>query len=120
MRKKILSLSYFAISLLLFIQSSCLAKNTGHFTLINNSHETISHAAIEICNQLFEIRNIKPNGNYSASFQIKGDSHYTISILFISGKKLKKQIGYVTNGFDFTNKIIITDSNISIADISIK
>ena len=45
---------------------------------------------------------------------MKSDSHFEILIEFQNGKKLKKKIGYVTNGLGFHHEIDVTATDIDI------
>jgi hypothetical protein len=74
----------------------------------------ITLAEVEVCEQFMQFKMIEINASKEGSFRIKGDSHYTILIEFASGKKLEKEIGYVTSGFDFEDTLIIKDDDILI------
>ena len=93
--------------------TSC-TTNQGNFTLVNKAKEPIAHASVIICGQTIELKDIQPNKSAAGSYEVKSDSHYTIQIKFQSGKKLKKETGYVTNGMDFQDEITVTDSDIEI------
>lgn len=45
---------------------------------------------------------------------MKTDSHYKITVKFKSGEKLEKEIGYITNGFDFKDTLIVKNDEISL------
>jgi hypothetical protein len=122
MSKKFISISYcLFVFFLVFLETSCLSKsNTGQFTLINDSDELISHATVEVCDQLIEVKNIKPHEEFNGSFKVTGDSHYKMTVSFSSGKEIKDELGYVTHGFNYRHTIIVTDSKISISDTKIE
>lgn len=120
MKKNVSFLCLLLMSFVLLMTASC-HQNKGQIILINNSNEVITLAHIEICNQVIEIENIKPNEQAIGSFKIKGDSHYDIVIKFASGKVIKKQTGYVTSGFDYQQDTLsITEANIAIVDTHVK
>ena len=122
MSKKNIYISYcLLVFFFVFLETSCLSKsNTGQFILINDSAELISHVTIEVCGQLFEVKDIKPHEEFSGSFKVKGDSHYKVTVSFASGKKIKDELGYVTHGFNYQHTITVNDSKISISDTKIE
>jgi len=97
----------------IFIMTSCIA-NKGSFLLVNKSRETISRGLVTVCGQTIELKEIQPTESATGSYKVKSDSHYDIAIEFQSGKKIHKEIGYVTNGLDFHHEIVVTDTDIEI------
>lgn len=104
---------------IIFLLSSCV-QNKGNFLLVNKASEPITIGLVTVCGQTILFKNIQPSKSVSGSYEVKSDSHYDIKIEFKSGKKLGKEIGYVTNGFDFSHEIIVTDIDIDIANNSKK
>lgn len=86
--------------------------NYGVFTVVNKTEQEIINGTVEVCRQKFAFKNIKPNESKEFSFRIRGDSGYTVSIEFLSGQKLTKEIGYVTRGFIFKDSLIIKDDDV--------
>ena len=119
MKKNVVFLYWALMVFSLLITVAC-QKNTGQIILINNSSEIIKLAHIEVCKQVIEIENIKPHEQAIDNFRVEGDSHYDITIKFASGKELKKQLGYVTHGFDFQHTLVITETDIYINNSQVK
>lgn len=94
---------------------SCTA-NKGNFSLVNKTKEPITRASVLICGQKIELKDIRPSGRASGSYEVKSDSHYTVEVEFLSGKKIRKETGYVTNGMDFRHEITVTDLDIEITE----
>ena len=67
-----------------------------------------------------EVRNIEPGAEYKGVYNVKSDSHYDVTILFASGEKLEKKLGYVTHGFNYQHTLTITDKDITINDVKIE
>ena len=105
-------------ALALFV-ASC-SSNTGEFFLINKAGEPIASASVVICGQLIELKGVERNKTVGGSYKVTADSHYTIQVEFESGRMLKKEAGYVTRGMDFRHEIVVTDSDIEIADTKVK
>lgn len=98
---------------LVFIITSC-ASNKGSFLLSNRAKEPISRSIVTVCGQTIELKNIQPTKSVLGFYGVTSDSHYEIGIEFQSGKRLRKEMGYVTNGFDFYHEIIVTDTDIEL------
>ncbi len=95
-------------------------KNKGTFSLINQADEPIVRALVTVCGQSIELRDIQPGASASGSYNVKSDSHYIVEIAFRSGKKLRNEIGYITNGMDFQHEITVTGSSVKVADSSLR
>jgi hypothetical protein len=98
-------------ALFVFVIVSCMA-NKGTVWVINNATEPISRCIVSICGQTIELRDILPTKSAEGFYKVKSDSHYDISIEFQSGRKLRKELGYVTNGLDFHDRIVVTNTDI--------
>lgn len=101
------------------VTASCTA-NTGNFSLVNKAKEPIAHASVTVCGQTIEMKGIQPTKSAQGSYKVKSDSHYDVKVEFQSGKKLQKEVGYVTNGLDFQHEITVTDTDIEITDNKVK
>jgi hypothetical protein len=86
--------------------------NKGSILILNRASEPISRGIVSVCGQTIEWRDIAPAKSAGGSYKVKSDSYYDISIEFQSGRKLRKELGYVTNGFDFHDTIVVTDTDI--------
>jgi len=97
----------------ILVMVSCTA-NKGSFLFINNAKEPILRGLVTICGQTIDLKDIQPGESVPGSYKVKSDSHYDIGIEFQSGKKLRKETGYVTNGFDYHDEIVVTDADIEL------
>jgi hypothetical protein len=104
---------HFLILLLAFTFISwALGSNKGEFSLINRASEGIERASVEICGQRFEFGDLPPGGRVSRSYEVGGESHYTIEIRFHSGRHQRAELGYVSSGFDFRDELSVSDTQI--------
>ncbi len=106
--------SWVYIVLLGWIGLSSCTKDEGTFVLMNRSSETISNLSLSISGKTFAFKNVRPGDSVSGEYLIKSDDHYVIAIEFASGKKMKKEDGYVTHGMDFQHEITVTESDVII------
>lgn len=109
MKKYLISI---CIAFLIIAITSC--TNKGSFLFVNKTKEPILRCIVYVCGQTIELKDIKPTKSALGTYEVKTDSHYEISIEFQSGKKIRKELGYVTNGFDFYHEIIVTDMGIEL------
>jgi hypothetical protein len=86
----------------------------GTVSLVNRAEEPISRATIDVAGQTLEITNLGPSETATRTFRVTKDSHYTVEVVFRSGKRLKKDDGYVTPGFDFDDRIVVTESTLEL------
>ena len=121
-KKAKLLIYYILFSLFFYCHlSSCVAiKHYGNLILINNTNIVITDALIEVCNQRVEFKDVKPRERREWNFNITYDSHYKITIVFETGKKIIKELGYVTQGFDFQHILAVTEVDILIESSKVK
>ncbi len=112
MRHLVLGVAATLVALFLI---SC-ANGKGSFSLVNKTKEPIARASVAICGQTIKLKDIQPNTSAAGFYKVTGDSGYTIEVEFQSGKTLRKETGYVTNGVDFQDEITVTESDIEITD----
>jgi len=95
--------------------AGCGAADEGRFTLVNDSAEEIVSARVEVCSQVSEYGELAPGDATDGTFRVRGDSGYDVSVTFASGRKLDREVGYVTDGLDYEDVITVTDSGVEIA-----
>ena len=93
------------------------SNNKGEILIENKGTELVVHGEVDICGQKFAFEKIKPGDTRQFSYKVKSDSHYKILVEFESGKKLTKDLGYVTNGLDFKDALIVTEDDILLEKI---
>jgi hypothetical protein len=98
---------------ILALSLSGCGRNEGSFTLVNGSTERLS-ARVEVCDQVSEFTDVDPGEKRHGSYRVAGDSSYDVSVTFASGDTLDREVGYVTNGLDFTDVITVTTSSVEI------
>ncbi len=97
------------------VMASCI-PHKGSFLLTNKAKESILRGLVTVCGQTIELKDIQSGGSAPGAYEVTFDSHYDINIEFQSGKKLRKEVGYVTNGLDFHHDIVVTDTDIELMD----
>jgi hypothetical protein len=103
----------------MLVMASC-GTNKGTFLLVNKADEPIARASVMVCGQTIKLNDIQPTQSAQGFYKVKSDSHFNITVEFQSGKKLQKEIGYVTNGFDFHDELVVTNTDIEITSINAK
>lgn len=96
------------------------SSNTGKFVLVNDTDEMIEQIYIEISGVVFDIKNIDPGEMRSGKYKVKGDSHYQMEVVFVGGRVLSHDLGYVTRGFDFQHTFRVSENEITLSDTEVK
>ncbi len=86
--------------------------NKGEVIVKNAATESIVQCHIEICSQSFDLGSIAPSESKKATYKVRGTSHYAVSLQFESGKKISKNLAYVTHGLDFRDLLNVNDNDI--------
>jgi hypothetical protein len=104
------------ISLVLstFLAAVACGSTKGTVSLVNKAGEPISRATIDVSGQTLVITSLRPSETATRTLPVTKDSHYTVEVVFRSGRRLKKDDGYVTPGFDFEDRIIVTESELAL------
>lgn len=91
-------------------------RTYGTLTIRNGSDLLIQTATVKVSGSSLELENIHPSETRIGTFKIRSDSHYDISVKFAAGKSLNGSCGYVTNGVDSSDHLVVLDDEIRIGD----
>jgi hypothetical protein len=105
-------ITLFLVVLITFIFSD--ENKKSQVIIINTSSQKILFGEIEVCNKTYKIYNICQGESKCIEYKSKYDSHYTVTLKFDSGKTIKKELGYVTNGMTVKDIIKVEDGDIVI------
>lgn len=101
------------------VASFVFPGNVGEVSLENRASEPIDHALIEVCGQKFKFDNLEIGNVQMAKFKVGADSGYNVSIEFHSGRKIISEVGYVTSGYNYKDKLAVTDEQIILVSSSV-
>ena len=104
------------LSAMMLIVIVACAANNGSFDMINEAAETISSATVTVSGQTIAFGDIRQGGQVTGRYRVRFDDDFTISIVFESGRKLEKSLGYVTNGFDYSHRFMVSDNDIKVVE----
>ena len=100
-------------AMVMFSLASAVCGGTkGTISVVNEAEEPISRVTIQVSGQALEIVNLRPSETVTGSYPVTKDSHYTIEVVFLSGKRLNRETGYLTSRSDFDDRIVIAGSAI--------
>lgn len=107
-----------SISVLVLGAALCTAcsRNSGTISVVNKSAEPIARVVVMVCAQKLELINVGVSEAAQATYRITCEGHYSIQVEFQSGRRLQKDIGYVTGGFNFRDEIVVTAFDIDFGD----
>lgn len=80
--------------------------------IVNQSQDNISFGKISVSNQQFEFETLASGGEKKFVYKVQTDAHYDIELTFENGRTLNQQLGYVTHGMKFADKLIVRDRGI--------
>jgi hypothetical protein len=103
----------------LFFLASVYFTSTAHsyvgeVLIINSATEPIKNGQVEVCGQKFQFGELGQGKTKAIQYKVRSDSHFTLMVEFISGKKFSKKLGYVTSGRDFKHVLTLKDDEASI------
>lgn len=116
---KFMNAKMFQLLVVLVLFAGC-SVSAGEFVLHNNTRGVIKQAHIEVSREVFDMDDIGPGETRNGRFNVKGDSHYEVSVEFANGKMLSRKLGYVTRGFNYKHTIEVSDADILLSDIQIE
>lgn len=85
----------------------------GTVTVVNDSHEELS-GVVAVCGQSFNVPGLMPGERHKIRYELVSDSSYAVAVKFKSGKELRQDVGYVTNGMEFDDELHVTDKDIEV------
>lgn len=93
-----------------------LPNHKAMVTLVNRAGKVIKNAKVELCGQTGEANNILSEGSRNLTLKVTRDCAYQVNVTFESGEAIRNQVGYVTNGLDFDDQIIVSESEIKMGE----
>lgn len=111
---KLAILSVGCFLLAFWYYTSIVFSYQGEVRIVNLATEPVKHGEIEVCNQKFKLEGIAKGESQVIHYQVRADSSYKIFVEFNSGRKLAKELGYVTSGRDFKNVLTLKDDEVSL------
>ena len=103
--------------LLAFLWTISIATSyEGNVRIVNATGESIRSGELEVCSQKFKIGEIEPGKSFMVHYKVKSDSQYKLAVEFRSGRKLTRELGYVTNGRNFKDVLTLKEDDVSIEE----
>ena len=81
-------------------------------TIVNQAEETAVLLQVQVHENIQTANNLKHGEAAEMQFLVKFDTSYYVDVEFISGRKIKKDVGYLTYGLNVTDVITITKTDI--------
>jgi hypothetical protein len=89
-----------------------VTSNAGEVSVENRASESIERVTVAVSGQALEFAQIAAGEKKTERYKVVADSHYDVSVTFRSGRTIEASVGYVTNGMDFQDKLIVTNDAI--------
>lgn len=113
MKMKILVFVIFLVAATLFYIRT---PEKASVTIINQAGKALKIVTIELCGEFATVENIPVQTSKNLELKVHSDCHYQVDAVFESGEKLSNEVGYVTNGLQAEDQIIVTDSQIKMGE----
>lgn len=86
----------------------------SHVTILNQSGKPLFKGEIEMCHQHFYFENLKPGESKTFIYRVTGDSNYRVILEFGINRRLERDVGYVTNGMVFNDRVVIRNDEMEL------
>ncbi len=94
--------------------TSMALSYVGEVLIINSATEPIKNGQVEVCGQKLQLGELGQGKTKAIQYKVRSDSHFTLIVEFVSGKKFSKELGYVTSGRDYKHILTLNDDEASI------
>jgi hypothetical protein len=95
--------------------TSIALSHDGQVLILNAATEPVRNGQLEVCGQKFLFGEIEQGKSKAIQYKVRADSHYKLVVEFNSGRKLEKELGYVTSGLDFEDILTLNDHEVSLS-----
>lgn len=112
---RILFLSCIPITLIYLYALPYMGDGRATVTIINQSEETAVLLQVQVHENIQTVKNLKHGEEAEMQFLVKFDTSYHVDVELISGRKIKKDVGYLAYGLNVTDIITIAKTDIVFA-----
>lgn len=104
-----------ALLLSALVSVSC-GRNTGSVSVLNKAEEPIVKAKLATSwGETVEVTDVGTSEAKTLNYRVSKEGDYRVDVVFRSGKRLTTDTVYVTPGFDYQDRIIVTPSEIQVS-----
>jgi len=111
-KSAILGMSCFLLMCWYF--TSIVLGYEGEVLIVNLAIEPVKNGELEVCDQKFQFGGIDQGKSKLLLYKVRSDSHFRLVVEFNSGRKLTRELGYVTSGRDFKHTLTLKDYEVSL------
>lgn len=86
----------------------------GEVLIVNMATEPVKNGTLEVCDQKFQFGEIELGKSKTIQYKVGSDSHFKLVVEFNSGRKLAKEVGYVSSGGDSKHILTLNDHDVSV------
>lgn len=107
-----LGMGCFLLTCLYFTSLALSYGYDGEVRVINLATEPVKNGELEVCDQQFQLGGIDKGKSKLFRYKVRSDSHFRLIVEFNSGRKLTRELGYVTSGRDFKHTLTLKDGEV--------
>ncbi len=90
------------------------SSTTNRIEIVNNADELLTKVIVSMCSTQLTVDNIPPHSSEKRLIQrLSCESHYTVDVYFSGGKRMQKNVGYITPGIDMGSVITVKNDDVS-------
>ncbi len=105
-------LKYLCLAGVLLVVVSCSEDGIATLTIVNQSEDTVVLVRVTVNENIQTVKDLQHGEEAEMQFLVKRDADYHIEIEFLTGRKIKKEVGYLTYGLNTDDIITITRTGI--------
>jgi hypothetical protein len=103
----------------LFLVSSC-QRHESVVSLVNGSQATVARGVVAICDVVHEVHALPAGDSLIIPFRSCGDTEYRVELALEGGSRVTSQVGYITTGFSFRDRLVIEADSVRLETLSIE
>lgn len=82
--------------------------------ILNKSGKGILEGSVSVGTHKYKIGEVLAGGEVFVDTEFIGDKYYVIYIKFVDGKEIENRVGYLTNGINQIDSVVVEKNNIYI------
>lgn len=98
----------------------CSKDGVATLAIVNQSNETIVLLQVTVNENIQTVKDLQHGEETEMQFLVKRDADYHIDVEFLSGRKINKEVGYLTRRTRISDMVIIKETDIEFETISVE
>ena len=113
-------LKYLCLMGVLLVVVGCTDEGEATLTIVNQSNETVVLLQVTVNENMQTVKDLEHGEEAEMHFLVKRDTDYHVDVEFVSGRKINKEVGYLSYGFNAEDVVRINQSDIEFTRIFVE